>query len=297
MYSEIDSNKRKTWIMMVLFVVIVSIVAWFVSYYLLGSPYFTIAILAGAVAYAVFSYYNAAKLATTISKAQEVTQTEEPRLYKIVENLAITEGMPTPKVYVINDPALNAFASGRDPNHSIVAVTKGLLNALDDSELQGVMAHEMAHIKNYDIRVMMVAMALVLVVAIIADISLRVSFFGGGRRRSSSSGQAGGVIMIVGIIGLILAPIAAKLIQAAISRNREYLADATGALTTRYPEGLASALTKLRDNGTTTKSQNSAMAHMYIANPLKKGNLTKYFSTHPPIDDRIAKLKEMERSV
>lgn len=297
MYSEIDSNKRKTWVMMVLFVVIVSIIAWFVSYYLLGSPYFTIAILAGAVAYAVFSYYNAAKLATTISKAQEVTQAEEPRLYKIVENLAITEGMPTPKVYIINDPALNAFASGRDPNHSIVAVTRGLLDALDDAELQGVMAHEMAHIKNYDIRVMMVAMALVLVVAIIADISLRVSFFGGGRRRSSSNNQAGGIIMIVGIIGLILAPIAAKLIQAAISRKREYLADASGALTTRYPEGLASALTKLRDNGTTMKTQNSAMAHMYISNPLKKTSYTKFFSTHPPIDDRIAKLKEMERSI
>lgn len=298
MYSEIDKNKRKTWVMMIFFVIVVSVLAWFVSYYLLGSPYVTIAILAGAVAYATFSYFNAAKLATTISKAQEVTQTEEPRLYKTVENLAITEGLPTPKVYVIEDPAPNAFASGKDPNSSIVVVTRGLLDIMDDNELQGVMAHEMAHIKNYDIRVMMVAMALVLVVAIIADISLRVSFFGGGRsRRSSSSGQGGNIMMIVGIIGLILAPIAAKLIQAAISRKREYLADASGALTTRYPEGLASALGKLQSHGTKMKSQNSAMAHMYIANPLKKTSYTKFFSTHPPIDDRITKLREMEVKV
>ncbi len=296
MYSEIESNKRKTWIMMIFFVVVISILAWFVSYYLLGSPYFTIAILAGAVAYATFSYFNAAKLATTISKAQEVTQTEQPRLYTTVENLAITEGLPTPKIYIIDDPAPNAFASGKDPNHSIIVVTRGLLDIMDDAELQGVIAHEMAHIKNYDIRVMMVAMALVLVVAIIADISLRVSFFGGGRRRSSSSGQAGGIVMIVGIIGLILAPIAAKLIQAAISRKREYLADASGALATRYPEGLASALTKLQTHGTKMKSQNSAMAHMYIANPLKKTSYTKFFSTHPPLEDRIAKLKEMENT-
>jgi len=297
-YSEIDKNKRKTWVMMIFFVIVVSVLAWFVSYYLLGSPYVTIAILAGAVAYATFSYFNAAKLATTISKAQEVTQTEEPRLYKTVENLAITEGLPTPKVYVIEDPAPNAFASGKDPNSSIVVVTRGLLDIMDDNELQGVMAHEMAHIKNYDIRVMMVAMALVLVVAIIADISLRVSFFGGGRsRRSSSSGQGGNIMMIVGIIGLILAPIAAKLIQAAISRKREYLADASGALTTRYPEGLASALGKLQSHGTKMKNQNSAMAHMYIANPLKKTSYTKFFSTHPPIDDRIAKLRGMEVKV
>ena len=299
MYSQITANKRKTWIMMIIFVLIVSVVAWFVSYYLLGSPYFTVAILAGAIAYAAFSYFNAAKLATTISKAQEVTQTQEPRLYKTVENLAITEGLPTPKVYIIDDTAPNAFASGKDPNHSIVVVTRGLLDIMDDAELQGVVAHEMAHIKNYDIRVMMVAMALVLVVAMIADISLRVSFFGGGRSRrsSSSSGEAGGIIMVVGIIGLIFAPIAAKLIQAAISRKREYLADASGALTTRYPEGLTSALEKLQNNGSTMKVQNSAMAHMYISNPLKKGSFTKYFSTHPPIEDRIAKLKEMEKSV
>lgn len=296
MYSAIESNKRKTWIMMIFFVVVFSLVALFVSYFLLGQPYYTLAILAGAIAYAAFSYFNAAKIATSISKAREVTQSDEPRLYKIVENLAITEGLPTPKVYIIDDPALNAFASGKDPNNSIVAVTSGLLNTLDDNELQGVMAHEMAHIKNLDIRVMMVAMALVLVISLLADISIRISIFGGGSRRSSNS-SSNGIIMVVGIIGIILAPIAAKLIQAAISRKREYLADASGALTTRYPEGLASALEKLKTNGTTMKVQNSAMAHMYISNPLKKGSFTKYFSTHPPIDDRIAKLKEMERTV
>ncbi len=295
MYSEIDSNKRKTWIMMFVFVMLVAVIGWFVSIYVLGSPYFTVAILFGAVAYAIFSYYNAGKIATTLSRAHEVDEVSEQRLYRIVENLAITEGFPTPKLYVLEDPALNAFASGRDPEHSVVAATRGLLNALDDSELQGVMAHEMGHIKNYDIRVTMMAMALVLVISMIADISIRASFFGGSRRSSNS--QAGGVVMIMGIIGLILAPIVAKLIQATISRKREYLADATGALTTRYPEGLASALEKLKTQGSTTKVQNSAMAHLYFANPLKKGSLTKYFSTHPPIDDRIAKLREMEVKV
>ena len=293
MYSEIDSNKRKTWLLMAFFVVLVSIVGLFISFYFLGSPYFTIAILFGAVAYAAYSYYNAGKMATSLAKAHEVDGASEQRLYRIVENLAITEGFPTPKVYVIEDPGLNAFASGRDPEHAVVAATRGLLDSLDDSELQGVMAHEMGHIKNYDIRVTMMVMALVLVISIIADVAIRVSIFGGGSRRSSGN-NSNGVIMIVGIIGLILAPIIAKLVQSAISRKREYLADATGALTTRYPEGLASALEKLKVNGSTIKSQNSAMAHLYFANPLKKSKLTKYFSTHPPIDDRIAKLREME---
>lgn len=295
MYSEIDSNKRKTWFLMAFFVVLVSLVGWFVSSYFLGSPYFTVAILFGAVAYAAFSYYNAGKMATTLAKANEVDEASEQRLYRIVENLAITEGFPTPKVYVIEDPGLNAFASGRDPNHAVVAATRGLLNTLDDAELQGVMAHEMGHIKNYDIRVTMMVMALVLVISLLADISIRMSFFGGSRRSSNDSSN--GIIMIVGIIGLIMAPIVAKLVQSAVSRKREYLADATGALTTRYPEGLASALEKLKVNGSTVKSQNSAMAHLYFANPLKKGNLTKHFSTHPPIDDRIARLREMEVKV
>lgn len=295
MYSEIDSNKRKTWVFMVFFVVLVGLVGWFVSFYFLGSPYFTVAILFGAMAYAAFSYYNAGKMATTLAKATEVDESSEQRLYRIVDNLAITEGFPTPKVYVIEDLGLNAFASGRDPDHSVIAATRGLLNALDDAELQGVMAHEMGHVKNYDIRLSMMVMALVLVISLIADIAIRVSIFGGGRRSSNNSSN--GVIMIIGIVGIILAPIIAKLVQSAISRKREYLADATGALTTRYPEGLASALEKLKVNGSTVKSQNSAMAHLYFANPLRKSNLTKYFSTHPPLDDRIAKLREMEVKV
>lgn len=293
MYSEIDANKRKTWVLMAFFVVLVSLVGWFVSFYFLGSPYITVAILFGAVAYAAYSYYNAGKMAVALSRAKEVTEADEQRLYRIVENLAITEGFPTPKIYVIEDPGLNAFASGRDPDHAVVAATRGLLNALDDSELQGVMAHEMGHIKNFDIRVTMMVMALVLVISLITDIAIRMAWFGGGSRRSSNN-NSNGIIMVVGIIGLILAPIVAKLVQSAVSRKREYLADATGALTTRYPEGLASALEKLKTNGSTTKVQNSAMAHLYFANPLKKSSLTKYFSTHPPIDDRIAKLRQME---
>lgn len=296
MYSAIDENKRKTWIMMFIFVVLVTTIAWFVSYYFLGSPSFTFVILVIAIVYAAFSYYNAGKMAVTISKANEVTEKEEQRLYRIVDNLSITQGLPTPKVYVIEDPALNAFASGRDPDHAVVAATRGLLDALDDAELEGVMAHELGHVKNYDIRVSMMAMALVLVISLIADLAIRATWFSGSSRRSSNS-NANGVILVIGLIGLVLAPIIAKLIQASISRKREYLADATGALTTRYPEGLASALQKLKTNGSTTKVQNSAMAHLYFANPLKSGSITKYFSTHPPIDDRIAKLREMETNV
>lgn len=295
MYSEIDANKRKTWVLMTVFVIIIAIVGWFVSYYFLGSPYFTVAIMCGAMAYAAFSYYNAAKMAVTLTRAREVDEATEQRLYRIVENLAITEGFPTPRIYVIEDPALNAFASGRDPDHAIVAATRGLLNTLNDQELEGVMAHEMGHVKNYDIRVSMMAMALVLVITMITDIAIRATWFGGGRRSNNNSG--GNIVMVIGVAALILAPIAAKLVQAAVSRKREYLADATGALTTRYPEGLASALEKLKNSGSATRVQNSATAHLFFANPLKKGSITRYFSTHPPIDDRIAKLREMEVKV
>lgn len=295
MYSAIDSNKRKTWIMMTVFVILVGLIAWIASYYILNSPSVTLVILAVAIIYAGFSYFNAAKMATMFTGAKEVTEAEEQRLYRIVENLAITEGFPTPKVYVIEDPALNAFASGRDPNHAVVAATRGLLNTLDDQELEGVMAHEMGHVKNYDIRVSMMAMALVLVITFMADMIIRATWFGSNRR--SSNNNSNQIVVILGIIAIILAPIAAKLVQAAVSRKREYLADATGALTTRYPEGLASALEKLKQNGSATRVQNSATAHLFFANPLRKGNITRFFSTHPPIDDRIAQLRSMETEV
>ncbi len=249
----------------------------------------TIFIFLAAVIYAGISYYSGSKMALALNGAQEVTDTSD-RLYRIVENLAITNGMPTPRVYLIDDPGLNAFATGRDPQHAMVAATSGLASKLTDPELEGVMAHELGHVKNYDIRVSMIAFALVAVIAVVSDIFLR-SFIWGGNRRSSNGG-GNGMVMVVGLIIVVLAPIAAQMLKLALSRKREYLADATGAMTTRYPEGLASALGKLKGHST-LKKQNTATAHLFIANPLKGKKMSAMFNTHPPIDDRIARLNEM----
>jgi heat shock protein HtpX len=243
----------------------------------------------GSLIYVLFSYYGSAKVALAFNGAQEIQKSDDPRLFRIVENLSITEGLPMPKVYIMEDPAMNAFATGRDPKHSSVAITTGLLEKLDDNELQGVMAHELAHIKNYDIRVSIVVFGLVAAISILTDLFLRISIFGG--RRNDREG--GNIMFIIGIIAMILAPIVAALIQAAVSRKREYLADATGALTTRYPEGLASALEKIKLGGSAMQKQNTSTAHLFFANPMKGKNLTSLFSTHPPVDERISKLRSM----
>jgi heat shock protein HtpX len=193
-----------------------------------------------------------------------------------------------PKVYIIDDPAPNAFATGRDPNHAVVAATSGLLDMMTDTELEGVIAHELGHVKNYDIRVSMIAFALVAVVSIIADIMLRMTWF-----RSRDDDNDNQLFFVLGIMGAILAPLVATLIQLSISRRREYLADATGALTTRYPEGLASALQKIGQHGSALKRQNASTAHLFFANPLKKRGFSNLFSTHPPIADRIQRLRNM----
>jgi heat shock protein HtpX len=221
--------------------------------------------------------------------ARQVTKQEQPRLYRTVENLAITTGMPMPKVYVIDDPAPNAFATGRDPNHAVVCATTGLLDMMTDTELEGVMAHELGHVKNYDIRVMMIVFGLVSAIGLIADIILRMFWWGGNDRERSPNP----IILILGIAAAILAPLAASLVQLAVSRRREYLADSTGALTTRYPEGLASALEKIRDHGSVMRKQNTATAHLFFANPLKGKGLANLFSTHPPVEERIARLRGM----
>jgi heat shock protein HtpX len=205
----------------------------------------------------------------------------------MVENISITTGMPMPKVYIINDPAPNAFATGRDPKHSAIAVTSGLLDIMDDSELEGVLAHEMGHIQNFDIRVSMIVFGLVVAVGIIADILLRMSFFGRGRDNNNP------VIAILGIVAIIVAPLVAMLVQLAVSRQREYLADATGALTTRHPEGLASALQKLGEYGAPVRRKSSSMAHMWISDPDKPGFAARMMSTHPPIAERIQRLRDM----
>ncbi len=289
MYSSITANKRKTVIIMAFFVVLIGGLGWvFSQLYGGGAPSVTIGVLIGALIYTLISYYSASKIALAVNGAQEIQQKDNPRLYRIVENIAITEGMPMPKVYVMQDAAPNAFATGRDPNHAAVCATTGLLKIMDDSELQGVMAHEMGHVKNYDIRVSMIAFAMVAVIGLLADILLRMTFF---RDRNSNNNQ---IMLLLGIAGAILAPIAAMLIQLAISRQREYLADATGALSTRYPEGLASALEKIGQYGSALKShQNSSTAHLFFANPLKGKSIAALFSTHPPIEERVARLRSM----
>lgn len=289
MYSEIAANKRKTWVIMACFLLLVFGLAWLLGQYQ-GDYSFTIIASVIALFYALISYFAAGKMAVAMNGAKEIQKNDNPRLWRIVENLAITTGMPMPKVYIIEDPGLNAFATGRDPNHALVAATSGLLDKLEDSELQGVMAHEMAHIQNYDIRVSMIAFALVAAIGIIADIFWRMQIFGGGRRDND---KAGGVILIAVVVAAILTPIVANLLRLAISRKREYLADATGSLTTRYPDGLASALAKLDQYGSTLKRQNSSTAHFFISNPLSKKSIISLFSTHPPIEDRIKKLHEM----
>lgn len=291
MYSEIAANKRKTVLLMALFVALVGALGWLFSAYYLEQPAITPYILVGAAIYTLITYYSGSKLALALNGAHQIQKRDNPRLWRIVENLSITTGMPMPKVYIINDPAPNAFATGRNPKHAVVATTTGLLDILDDSELEGVMAHEMGHVKNYDIRVSLVAFALAAIVGLLADIMIRLTWFSGSDRRENN-----GIFMLVGILGAILAPLVAMLIQMAISRKREYLADATGALTTRYPEGLARALQKIGAHGGKLHRQHTSTAHLFISNPLKGKGLITLMSTHPPIEDRVKRLREMGRA-
>lgn len=287
MYSEIARNKRKTVFLMMVFIIALSVMAWIFAQYM-GNPSITGFVIIGALIYVLISYYSSSKLALTMNGAKQIQKKDNPRLYRVVENLSITDGMPLPKIYIINDNGLNAFATGRNPKNASVAVTAGLLETLNDKELEGVMAHEMGHIKNYDIRVSMTAFALVAVIGILSDFILHSFWF----RDSDEDNQA---FFLIGLAAAILAPIMATMIQLAISRKREYLADASGALTTRYPEGLASALEKLKLGGTAMKRQSQSTAHLFFASPLKKGSFSGLFSTHPPIDDRIKRLQEMGR--
>jgi heat shock protein HtpX len=291
MYSDIASNKRKTIFIMLFFLIFLIAVIWLFDQYLGGSTGVFYGGLVGAAIYVVFTYYSGAKMALAVNGAKEIQKTDDPRLWRIIENLAITDGLQMPRVYIMNDPSPNAFATGRDPRHAAVCVTSGLLAMMNDQELQGVIAHELGHVKNYDIRVNMVAFALTAIISLIADIILRLTFFGGGRNRNNENNQ---LFLILGLVAAILAPLVAMLIQLAVTRQREYLADATGALTTRYPEGLVSALQKIKQSGSVASHQNTATAHMFFVNPLKAHSITNLFSTHPPIDDRIARLQQME---
>ena len=287
MYEQISRNKRRTVVLLLAFVVLLWGVAYVISE-ATGQRGLLFFIGLFSLGYALFSYYGGAKMALAINRAKEIQKKDDPRLWRTVENLAITEGLPMPKVYIMEDAALNAFATGRNPSHAAVCATTGLLNAVDDQELEGVMAHELGHVKNLDMRVNAIAFALVAVFSMIADFFWRITIFGGNRDNRNQ------LMYVLAIVAVILAPIAATLIQLAISRRREYLADASGALTTRYPEGLASALAKIAAAGSATKIQNTATAHMFFANPLSGKTLASLFSTHPPVEARIKALREMK---
>ncbi len=289
MYKAIAANKRNTVLIMAVFVGIISAIGFVVSY-LYGNTNITYYVIVGAVLYAWLQYYLATSLAVAMTGARQIEKRDNPRFYRIVENLAITTGMQTPKVYIIDDAAPNAFATGRDPKHAIVAATTGLIDMMSDSELEAVMAHEMGHVQNYDIRISMIAFGLVSAVGLLTDIVLRMLWFGGDNRRDNDNNSP--IMMIVGVVVLILAPIIAAIVQMAISRQREYLADATSAMTTRNPDSMISALEKLKADGRPMKRQNSATAHLYISNPLKTGFFGKLFSTHPPLEDRIKRLRD-----
>ncbi|KFF60380.1 protease [Cryobacterium sp. MLB-32] len=292
MYSAIAKNKRNTVFIMIFFFAIIAGLGWLANFTYGGGGYgMFIAVVVIAGLYVLIQYFAAGRQAIAMSGGVKLTsKADNVRLWRTVENLSIATGMPMPEVYIINDPAPNAFATGRDPQHAIVAATTGLLDIMDDSELEGVMAHEMGHVRNYDIRVSMVVFGLVVAIGFISDMFLRMAFFG---RNNNSNGNP--VVMVFGLVAMVVAPLIATMVQLAVSRQREYLADATGALTTRHPDALASALNKLGEYGRPMRKQNTSMAHLWIADPLKPGAMAKLFATHPPIADRIERLNAMGR--
>ncbi len=286
MYRAIRRNKVNSVLIILLFLGIVGGLGYLAAY-IYQSPGIVIAVVAMAAIYAVIQYFAAGRQAISMSGARQITQADHPRLYRIVENLAITTGTPMPEVYIVDDPAPNAFATGRDPQHAKVAATTGLLDLMTDPELEGVMAHELGHVRNYDIRVSMIVYGLVVAVGMIADVLVRLAFFG----RNNNNGNP--VVLIFGLVAMLVAPLVATAVQLAVSRQREYLADATGALTTRHPEALASALHKLSTYGQPLQRQQSSMAHLWIADPLQPGVVQRLFATHPPIPERIRRLLDM----
>lgn len=297
-YDHISANRRRTWLLMLLFVLLVAAVTELFALALGGGYIAGAVVLVVAGLFVTMSYYSASSWVLGLSQAREVKHDENPDLYHLVENLCLGAGLPVPRVYIIEDSAPNAFATGRDPKHAAVTVTSGLLQKLDKLELEGVIAHELSHIRDYDIRLMTLVVVLVGLVALLADFLLRFTWFGTGRRpsnRGRGEGMAGAFILVAALLAAILAPLAAQLIRLAISRGREYLADASGALLTRYPEGLARALEKIAADPEPLEVANKATAHLYIANPLKghESWANNLFSTHPPIKERARRLRAM----
>ncbi|MFF2494714.1 M48 family metalloprotease [Agromyces sp. NPDC058064] len=287
MYRAIAKNKRNTVFIILFFLAVIGGLGWLAAY-IYQDLTIVVVTLVVATGYALIQYFTADRQALSMSGAVEITsKAEHPRLWRTVENLSIATGTPMPRVYIVSDPAPNAFATGRDPQHAVVAATTGLLEIMDDAELEGVMAHELGHVRNYDIRLSMIVFGLVVAVGFISDMLVRMAFFGGRNNNSNP------VVMIFGLVAMLIAPLVASLVQLAVSRQREYLADATGAMTTRHPDALARALAKLEAYGRPMQRQNSSMAHLWIADPLKPGVMDRLFATHPPIADRIERLEKM----
>lgn len=300
LYSQIAKNKRKSLFYVAGFFVFAFAVGWFFSY-TYEAGYLGI-IYAGIVSVpmALISYYSSDKVALAVNAAKPIDperSTAEKDLYRLVENITITAGIPVPKIYIIEDGAMNAFATGRDPKHASIAFTTGLLAKLDKNELEGVAAHELSHIRNYDIRLSTLVVILVGLIAILSDMFLRFGFFGRRRNDNNDNGGAGSVIAIIGLVLIILSPLIAQLISLAVSRRREFLADASGALLTRYPEGLARALQKISGDTDVLDHTSSATMHLYFTNPLagkRRRSFSRFFSTHPPIEERIQALLGMD---
>lgn len=295
LYTHKSENITKTWLLVGVFLALIVGIGYFFAIYYHNPGILTIAIIFSVVMN-IAGYWYSDKIALSMARAIPADETQYAELHRIVENLAITAGLPKPKVYIIPDPAPNAFATGRNSTHASVAVTQGLLAILDRSELEGVLAHELSHIGNRDILLQSMVAILVGFVSILADMFTRSLWWGGGRSRDEGEGNSGSILAIVGIVFIVLSPIIATLIQLAISRKREFLADASGALLTRYPDALASALRKISSYAQPMKTASNATAHMYISNPfgsLGKG-VSKLFMTHPPVEARIKALTDMK---
>lgn len=291
MYKQIAENKRRTVFIIIGFVLMIGAIA-AVFAWVYNDVKIAIWTILVAIVYAIFQYYASSSVAMAMTGAKEIKKKDNPRFYNIVENLSITTGLPMPKVCIIDDNAPNAFATGRDPKHASVAATTGLIDIMNDKELTAVMAHEMSHVKNYDIRVSMIVFGLVCVIGLISDLAFRMMFY--GSRRRDNEGSPMGYVLI--IVVAILSPIFAAIAQMAVSRQREYLADASAVNITRYPEGMIDALKKLQSHSQPMKSQNIATEAMYINNPLRKGFFNNLFSSHPPIEKRIERLEHGKKT-
>lgn len=296
LYNIADSNVRKTWFLITFFLVFVILIGWIFSHAFNNQAILYIAVIF-SFATSISSYWYSDKIVLATTGAKPIEKSDNPELYRIVENLCIASGLPMPKIYILNEAQPNAFATGRDEKHAVVAVTKGLLGKLEKNELEGVIAHELSHIKNKDMLLMTAVVVLAGVISVAADFFLRMTFWG-GNRDSDNNNSNNLIFLVLGIAAAILAPIAASLIQMAISRNREFLADASGALLTRYPEGLASALEKISSDQSQLRKANSSNAHLFISSPFRgketKSWFNKLFMTHPPVEERVANLRGMK---